>query len=897
EPEMTLLQQLEIVNRETMEAYENQDYPFDLLVERLELDRDLSQSPLFNVMLAHNNSDTNDLEIGIDGVGAGGYAHSSEFNMSKFDLTFFMNKSGGRIFVNIEYNSDLLQRRTAQRIGRNYLNLVGFLLENPQTPISRLEYIDNEEKKKILHTFNDTQQPFLHLTIKELFEQQVEKTPGHTAVVYDSEKITYETLNRQANQLAHYLREEYRVKPNDVIGIFVDRSIAMIAVILGIIKAGAAYLSVDPNYPEERIGHILQDSRCKLVVAEKDNRELPDAYEGDKVELGSDWDMFAAGNAANPETLNSLSDIVYVIYTSGSTGTPNGALLSHHNLSNLVLWQREQTAIDSSLRCLQFTSINFCVSFQEIITTLSSGGELYLIGDVERQDIDYLMNFLSRNKIEILYLPFSYLNFLFNETGHWGETFTHCLKHIITAGEQLKITSGLKTFLKQNPTLKLHNHYGSSEMHVVTSYTLDASTASKTLLPPAGTPISNTRIYILDEQNRIVPIGVWGELCIAGSVEIAGYINNDELTREKLLRHPQICSDGKRLYRSGDIGRWKEDGNIELKGRKDSQIKIRGFRIEPGEIESKITMLEKVKDCVVVAGESTEGKFLLAYVVADDMTAPAIKRLISTFLPQHMIPALEMLDALPLMPNGKVDRARLPEPQINEGDEYLPPKDETESKLVEIWADVLGIEPGKISINAGCFSLGGDSLKATVRGGTIHTEVNVKIPLMDIFKSPTIEYLSQYIKEAMENKFASVEPHEKKDYYPLSPAQKRLYIMQQMETENISYNMPYIFPIEKGIDKTRLEETVKTLILRHESLRTSFQVQEEPVQKVHGAGDVKFRVEYHQVEAGVERESGQDTAVSAYLNRFVRPFDLTRAPLLRISLIDLGDIEEFDMLL
>ncbi|MCP4148975.1 MAG: AMP-binding protein, partial [bacterium] len=308
------------------------------------------------------------------------------------------------------------------------------------------------------------------------------------------------------------------------------------------------------------------------------------------------------------------------------------------------------------------TSTSFCVSFQEIMTTLTGGGELHLIGEIERQDIDYLMTTLTLHQIEILYLPFSYLNFLFNQSHTWGNDFKHSLKHIITAGEQLKITAGLRKFLKDNPQLQLHNHYGSSEMHVVAAYTLDAATMDREPVPPAGKPIANTGIYILDEKENPVPIGVWGEIYVSGSTEVAGYINNERLSRQKIIQHP-LLPYGKRLYRSGDIGRHHPDGNICLKGRKDSQVKIRGFRVELSEIESKILAVNGVKDCVVVIKEKENGeKEPVAYVVLDNIKIPEIKKIIRNYLPQYMIPRFIKLPALPLMPNGKVDRDKLPEP-------------------------------------------------------------------------------------------------------------------------------------------------------------------------------------------------------------------------------------------
>ncbi|UCH93465.1 MAG: non-ribosomal peptide synthetase, partial [Candidatus Aminicenantes bacterium] len=345
------------------------------------------------------------------------------------------------------------------------------------------------------------------------------------------------------------------------------------------------------------------------------------------------------------------------------------------------------------------------------------------------------------------FLPFSYLNFLFNESGRWDRDFRHNLKHIITAGEQLKVTSGLKRFLDSNPYLKLHNHYGSTEMHVVTSYTFDASTAAQTPIPPAGKPISNVKIFILDQHLNPVPIGVYGELSVAGKSELLGYINNKELTDQKLFQHPELSEI--KLYRSGDIGRWLPDGNIELRGRKDFLVKVRGFRVEPGEIESKILAVPGVRECVVVVKEDkARQKYLAAYVAMNDIETAVIKRHLSRELPQYMIPRFVVLDSLPLMPNGKVDREKLPDPGLSAREErvIVPPGSKVEKKLVEIWSQLLGIEEQEISIHDNFFELGGHSLKATTMVAKIHQELDAKIELVEIFRNPTISEISPLIK-------------------------------------------------------------------------------------------------------------------------------------------------------
>ena len=669
------------IKKETLESYEHQDYPFDLLVNELELERDLSQSPLFNVMLAHNNTDAQDQALGPEGVSLGSYTYGDENNMSVFDLIFVVVESRAKMQGAVMYNTDLFEQPTIERMITNFNHLLKQVTENPDQPISRYDILEETQYKTVIHTFNTTRHPYPPLTLQQLFENQAAQNSDKTAVVSLENSwqedgasarathsgalhITYDVLNRQANRLAHYLKDEYQVKPNDVIGVSMDRTVAMIVVLLGIIKAGAAYLAVDPTYPRERVLYVLANSSSQRLLIDKMRPQLFGDYPGEIIDVTRTWDDILQKPDQNPTCINQPSDVLYVNYTSGSTGTPNGAMLSHDCLTNLIQWQRQDTTIDCTLKCLQFTSINFCVSFQEIMGTLTSGGQLYLIGEIQRQDIDYLMDFLSRNRIENLFLPFSYLNFLFNESDRWNREFNHNLKHIITAGEQLKITAGLKRFLEANPHLQLHNHYGSTEMHVVTSYTLDASTADQTPIPPAGKPISNVSIFILGEDFNPVPIGVWGELFVKGSSQVLGYINDNTLNAEKLVYHPRLSGENNiKLYRSGDIGRWLPDGNIELRGRKDFMVKVRGFRIELGEIESKILAIPQVRECVVVVKEDEKKqKNLYAYISVDNIGVDQIKRTISGELPHYMIPQLIVLDSLPLMHNGKVDRERLPAP-------------------------------------------------------------------------------------------------------------------------------------------------------------------------------------------------------------------------------------------
>jgi amino acid adenylation domain-containing protein len=890
-PDHTFKQLLAAVKEETLTCYRNQDYPFDRLVEELELDRDLSQSPLFNVMLAHNNAETQDTSLTMKGVTMSRYVHADDYNMSKFDLIFFMDEIEDQVWLQLEYNSDLFAQSTIERMAENFLVLIDNVTGDIHAPVSTLNCLSESEYRRVIHEFNSTSHPFPPLLIQELLEKQAARSKDKTALVYNEDHISYEVLNNQTNRYAHYIKQDQGIIPNRVIGISMDRSIRMIYVLLGIIKSGGAYLAVDPAYPRERVLHVLADSQAGLLITDMIRPGFFEDYPGQIIEIDRQEEEIIGKSPGNPPPVNQAEDVLYVNYTSGSTGMPNGAMLSHGLLANLIHWQREKSSVDCTLRCLQFTTINFCVSFQEILGTLTSGGQLYLIGEVERQDIDYLMDFLSRNQIENLFLPFSYLNFLFTETSRWHESFKHNLKHIITAGEQLKVTPGLKVFLEQSPWIKLHNHYGSTEMHVVTSYTLDASTAAQTPIPPAGKPISNTRIYILDEYFNPVPVGVWGEIFAAGTQEFTGYINNSSLTGKKLISHSQLPPGEQkiRLYRTGDLGRWLANGNIEYKGRKDLMVKIRGFRVELGEIETQLLGQEKVKEAtVIVRDESGKDKYLCAYIVgtqeAGAIDSLELREYLAGRLPDYMLPSyFVQLDRIPLTPNGKVDKEALPAPEIQEEKDYVAPRDNTEKKLVDIWSEILGMAREKISINDNFFHLGGHSLKATVLVSRISKELGVKIPLTEVFINPYIRRLSAFVKTAGTQRFFSIEAVEKKEYYFLSSAQKRLLVLQQMDENGIAYNMPSVWQLQGDLDVEKFTAVFRHLILRHESLRTSFHmVNEEPVQRI----DNETVISHWSLVIG---EAGENE-IADIIKNFIKPFDLSKSPLLRVGLIKLSPI-------
>jgi amino acid adenylation domain-containing protein len=614
-------------------------------------------------------------------------------------------------------------------------------------------------------------------------------------------------------------------------------------------------------------------------------------------------DRYDSGNLMELET--GYRDLLYVIYTSGSTGKPKGIMLEHGNLVNLIRHQYAEGDIDFS-RVLQFTTISFDVSAQEIFSTLLAGGRLTLVSKETLGDVPRLLQEMEKEKLKTMFVPASFLKFVMGEE-EYAPLMPSSLDHIVTAGEQLVVNRSLKRYIKTE-NVRLHNHYGPAETHVVTTYTIDPSGDIPTI-PPIGKPVQNTAIYIVDKGKNPVPAGVPGELIIEGAQVGRGYLNQIRLTEENFLPARRAIKSfcrgsrgavfseksppGRRrqTYKTGDLARRMADGNIEFLGRIDQQVKIRGFRIEPGEIENRLMEIPGVKEAVVQDREEPAGgRYLCAYVVAnrcEDIDTEELRTRLAGDLPDYMVPSYIMtIDAVPLTPSGKINRRGLPEPGVTVGDDFVPPATPEEKKLAEIWAGVLGLEKERIGIRENFFALGGHSLRASIVITRIHKEFNVKVPLLELFKTPTVEQLAQYIAGNGQDSYEEIKPAERSDYYPLTSAQMRLYVLQEMEPGNTNYNMPFMVPLPVDVEKERLEEIFNTLIQRHEILRTAFITVGEddvPVQTIRET--VEFRLDEIDGIPGYDRDQTGDTVPEALTERFKKPFDLSEAPLMRAALI------------
>ncbi len=587
----------------------------------------------------------------------------------------------------------------------------------------------------------------------------------------------------------------------------------------------------------------------------------------------------------NPEPVNDPQDLFYLISTSGMTGRPKSVMLEHRNFHNLLDFQKKETNIDFSRRVLQFATISFDVSVQEIFSTLTSGGELYLIDRELKKNILKLFKYIAEKAIEIIFFPTAFLKFI-AANQEYLERLPGGIKHIITAGEQLVITDGLRDYLQQNQVY-LHNHYGPTESHVVTTLTLNPQEEIPAI-PSIGKPITNTQMFILDEGELPQPVGIPGELCIAGQSVGRGYINRPELTDQKFVR--SILNEQVRMYRTGDLARWLSDGKIEFLGRMDYQVKIRGYRIELGEIESQLLRHEVIKEAVVIDRDDHDGgKYLCAYLVVNyDLPTADIRAYLADNLPEYMIPGyFVIMKKLPHTMSGKLDRQALPEPAgfLKRVSGYEPPTNAVESKLIEFWSQILGVK--EIGIIDNFFELGGHSLRGTQLIAKIYQEFGIELSLRDIFRYPTIKVMAEYLKEQESKSYEKIEKVKDREYYPTSSAQKRLFILNQLHPMQTNYNLPGVLWLYGSLDKTEFTRSWAELIERHEILRTSFGLVDstsedhgEVVQKVYS--DVPLEIDFINMK-------GEAVEIDQLIKDFVRPFDLSQPPLLRVKLVQIED--------
>lgn len=723
-------------------AYAHQDLPFEYLVEQFHPERSLSHSPLVQVMF--NFEPTIPQMAEMPGLSASLMDYNNK--SAKFDLTLFARDHGTEIFGTLEYNVDLFTSETIERMSGHLLTLLSGIVANPDQPISGLPLLTRHERYQMLEEWNATEAACPQLCAHQIFEAQAQHAPNRTALIFENQELTYAQLNARANQLAHYLAS-LGARPGKFVGIFMERSVEMIVAVLGVLKSGAACIPLDSVYPKERLTFMLEDSGAPVVVSQQAQAATLPVSGARLVCLDSEWQAISKEPENAPQVAVTPEDWMYVIYTSGSTGRPKGVVVPHRVLVNLVAWH--QSSLRQSQRTLQFASLNFDVSFQEIFSTFISGGVLVVPPEPLRLDLQALGQYIQQHLVERFHLPPVVLQKLAEEFPSHPEKFS-AMREFMAGGEQLQITPAMVKFFRQLKDCRLYNHYGPSETHVMTSFPLPEQVDNWPALPPLGRPISNTELYLLDNYLQPVPIGVPGELYISGTCVVHGYLKRPALTAERFLPNPFSNKPGSRMYKTGDLVRYRPGGNVEFLGRNDFQVKIRGMRVELGEIEVELKRHPGVRDVAVVMHKDAQESRLIAYVefhAGQTVSSKELRDFLHERLPDHMVPAVFVpLEAFPLTPSGKIDRRALPEPGRPESTRgYVAPRTELEEVLAIIFSEVLQVE--RVGIFDDFFELGGHSLMATQISSRIREALHVELPVRRIFESPAIDGLARAMLE------------------------------------------------------------------------------------------------------------------------------------------------------
>jgi amino acid adenylation domain-containing protein len=730
------------------EAAAHQALPFGTLLDALGVRREVSRNPLFQVSFSRG--------VASEPADAGGLRWEPvrvATGTESLDLSVEVVESDDELEVRFSYSTDLFDRATIERAMGHFRTLIQSAVENPEQPVSRLQMLTTTERHQLVFEWNDTRVPYPAVEcVHQLVEEQVERTPDAVAVTFEGRSLTYRELNVRANRLSHYLAAK-GVRVGSLVAVYMERSIDMLVAVLATLKTGAGYIPLDPVYPPDRLAFMLSDASPAALLTQHAKADKLSGSATNLVCVDSSWKEISQHSEENPESGATHDDLVYVIYTSGSTGKPKGVCLSHRALTNLILWQLDNSQLSHGSRTIQFTSLSFDVSFQEIFSTWCSGGTLVLISESLRRDPITLLRFLCQGNIGRLFLPFVALQHLAEATQQQAD-LPDRLQEVVTAGEQLRITRQVRNFFQRIPHCKLYNHYGPSESHVVTSFLLNGSADTWPDLPPIGKPIANTQIYILDALLNPVPVGVGGELYIGGVSLAQGYLKRPELTAEKFIPDPFAQGPEARLYKTGDLARLRPDGNIEYLGRSDHQVKIRGFRIELGEIENALDQHPAVRQSAVIVREDDSGqKWLVAYLVSnhENLDIQDLRKYLAKSLPEYMVPArFSIVPTLPLTPSGKVDRKALPIPLLEHKDrsDMVAPRNELEAVLVAIFRKVLNLD--SVSVLENFFDLGGHSLLAGRLLSKISELTGRQIPLAALFRAATVESLAQLIEHESE---------------------------------------------------------------------------------------------------------------------------------------------------
>ena len=861
---MTVSDLLDEVRTTSLDAYRHQDVPFEELATAISSHRNPNYPPVFQVLLALQNNPASSRAL--EGLDVEVLADPEP--RARFDLEIYAWQREGGIDLYWVYNRDLFDSWRIKQMAIHYSRLLQRMVAGANTQVHSLEMISPAERQQLLAGWNQSSVEYPHeRLIHNLFEEQAAKLPHLIVAETAKQEITYGELNLRANQMAHYLLG-LGVSPDDRIGVCLERGFELLTALLGILKAGAAYVPLDPVYPGDRLRYMLEDSEARIVIS---HSSLLGALPKGRTVLGIDeeWPRIAQHQASPPQTRTSERNLAYVMYTSGSTGQPKGVAVEHRQVCNQLFCAGAELRIGAEDCVLQKASFSFDASIMEIFLPLSFGARIAIAEPGGERNVDYLLQFALEKRVTYVDLAPSLLDALLD---HPLITEWKSLRIMCSGGEALKPES-VQLFYEVLGA-ELWNSYGPTETTVQSTFirvTPDSSAV------PIGRPVANTRLYILDQHLEPVPLGVASELFIAGEGVARGYWKRPGLTAEKFIPDPFSSSAGTRMYRTGDLVRWSPAGNLEFLGRVDHQVKIRGFRIELGEVESALRAHTEVSDAMVTIHERGAVRQLCAYVLSaskDSTLADDLRKYLGSRLPEYMVPAVVViLSAWPLTPSGKIDRRALPAPQQQTNQRQLPRTAE-EEVLCAVYADVLGVE--RVGIGDNFFELGGHSLLAARLVSRIRATLGKELSIRTLFEAPTIAELVERLQEDRRPR-PVLRRYERGERQRLSYAQQRLWFLYRMEGASATYNIPLALRLQGDLKEGALEAALNDVVERHEALRTVFPEEEGvPYQKVLSGEEARVKLRVERVEerelrgklaeaAGVEMELEHELPLRVWL--------------------------------
>ena len=896
----TFRQLLSRVRDNTLGAFAHQDVPFEKLVEELHPERSLSHTPVFQVMLvlqnmpdaraAANEDGADPILPEVSGVGREGA-------VAKFDLMMgLIEGSDGLIHGGLEYAADLWEDATMERMARHFETLLRAVVARPDTPISALPLLGDAERSQ-LATWNATDRVYLPGLIHEIIADQARETPDAPALTFEGATLSYAELDARANRLANRLRS-LGVGPEVRVGLLLERSPEMVIALLGVLKAGGAYVPLDPGYPAERLAYMAEDAKAAVLLTQSHLAPLVEAHDGPVVSLDAEWASIETESDVAPSVETTPDALAYVIYTSGSTGRPKGAMNAHRGVVNRLLWMQDEYGLDATDAVLQKTPFSFDVSVWEFFWPLMTGARLVLARPDGHKDPAYLADLISREGITTLHFVPSMLQAFLEEPG-----LERCasLRRVVCSGEALPAELQARFFGRMPASAELHNLYGPTEAAVDVTYWACERDSERRAVP-IGRPVANTKIHVVEPNGVVAPIGVPGELCIAGVQVGRGYLARPGLSAEKFVPDPFSPQPGARMYRTGDLARWTAEGVLEYLGRIDHQVKLRGFRIELGEIEAALAAHASVREALVIVREDAPGdRRLAAYVVPADgergVDLEELRTSLRERLPDYMVPgAWVVLAALPLTPNGKVDRKALPKPDAESAEAYVAPRTPAEEILAGVWAELLRVE--RVGAGDNFFDLGGHSLLATRLTSRVREAFGVELPLRAVFEAPVLSALAAEVERARRADAGTDAPPlvamEREGDAPLSFAQERLWFVDRMDPGSPVFAMPFAYRLSGSVDVDALRRALNEIARRHEVLRTTFpMVDGVPVQRVAAELSVDLApVDLSNLSGDADGEAYAKVA----REHAAHPFDLERGPLFIAALVKL-DADDHVLLL